>query len=180
MTRRAWLVVIALALGLQAIVLWRYCGGRTATHSPTLRRGALAGDAAPALALESDGVPTPWTPAAGRPQLVHFWATWCPPCVAELPTLLAEARAAGAPLLAASLDDGWPAIAAFFAPGPVPAEVARVVDRAGPARFGAAALPDSYLVDADGRLRERLPGAQSWASPAGRAALRAVAIRGDR
>ena len=57
--------------------------------------GVLAGAAPPSpLALETlAGEPVALGPAPGRALVVHFWATWCPSCVDELPAL-SEARAA--------------------------------------------------------------------------------------
>ena len=49
---------------------------------------ALAADPFWGLALETpDGAPFKVSSLAGRPLLLNFWATWCPPCVEELPLL---------------------------------------------------------------------------------------------
>ena len=55
----------------------------------------------------------------GRPVLVSFWATWCPPCVREMPSLDALARRLGdrAAILAVSVDENWEAIASSFPRG---------------------------------------------------------------
>jgi thiol-disulfide isomerase/thioredoxin len=59
------------------------------TTSPTPAQTA-APDAAPAAlrarALPAAELPLQFTEATGRPRLVHLWASWCAPCVAELPT----------------------------------------------------------------------------------------------
>ena len=106
----------------------------------------------------------------GRRVLVHFWATWCAPCVRELPELLAFARANRLELLAVSLDRDFTKVAGFF-DHEVPREV--VLARADAARelLGVEVLPDTYLVDAAGRVTERLHGAQNWQSPEARAWL---------
>jgi thiol-disulfide isomerase/thioredoxin len=66
----------------------------------------LVGAAAPApLALETlEGEPVALAPTAGRALVVHFWATWCPSCVEELPAL-AHASAACAGSLEIALVD---------------------------------------------------------------------------
>ena len=57
----------------------------------------------------------------GRPLLLHFWATWCPPCRDELPALLAYAADAELSVLAVSLDQNWSAIRRFLGSDPPPA-----------------------------------------------------------
>ncbi len=86
---------------------------------------ALAGSPAPSFAIERADWTVVEVGGAGRVRLVHFWATWCPPCRDELPALLA--RAAATPeleLIAVSVDDDWTAIRRFFPEG-VPAVVVK-------------------------------------------------------
>jgi len=104
----------------------------------------------------------------GRPVLVHFWATWCKPCVEELPELLAfargqERRAGRLELVAVAADETWEAVRDFFK-GEIPAEVVRGARGDEPKRFGVSTFPDSYLVRASGELTVRFPGAQAWGS----------------
>ena len=56
----------------------------------------------------------------GHPVLLNFWATWCPPCVDEVPSLEDLARRIDGTdlrLLAVSVDDDWNAIRRFFVKG---------------------------------------------------------------
>lgn len=109
----------------------------------------------------------------GRARLVHFWATWCPPCIEELPGLLATARELaddGLVLVAISMDDDWAEIRAFF-DGEVPSEVYRAVDPGAHETYDVISLPDTYLVSGDGRLRMRYGGARDWRSGAARSHL---------
>lgn len=116
----------------------------------------------PALELEDrQGRAVRLEDLRGRPVLLHFWATWCPPCLEELPGLLATARAtAEIRLVAVSVDEDWDAIHAFF-DGEPPAEVVRgsAEDAKG---YGVAVLPVSFLLDAEGRTVARFGGARSW------------------
>jgi thiol-disulfide isomerase/thioredoxin len=108
----------------------------------------------------------------GRPQIVHLWATWCDPCVKELPGLLAYVRETGAPVLAVSLDDDWAKVRAFLPEG-VPPAVVRAREDGVAARFGVPGLPATIVVGADGAVRARRLGAIDWASPEARAKIEA-------
>jgi thiol-disulfide isomerase/thioredoxin len=97
-------------------------------------------------------------PAAGKPTLINYWASWCGPCRDELPLLVAEARSRGSTLafVPIALDaeaDARAFVAAHPLPGPVPLEVPGTRDSS--VRLGnrAGVLPFSALVGADGRLK---------------------------
>jgi thiol-disulfide isomerase/thioredoxin len=101
--------------------------------------------------------------AAGRPLLVNVWASWCPPCVAEMPELARFARAQGADgvqVVGIALDDPA-AVRAFLQRVPVGYPI--LLDTPGPADAGVrlgnprGMLPYSVLISADGRLlKQRL------------------------
>ncbi len=119
----------------------------------------------------------PMTLAAfrGRTVLVNLWATWCPPCVAEMPSLDAlQAKLGGRrfQVVTVSLDHGGGAVAR------------RWLDQAGldhlsaytadPADFPDAMLPHSMLIDAAGRLVWDGLGGRAWDSPAAAAVIEQV------
>ncbi|ODU40508.1 TlpA family protein disulfide reductase [Thermomonas sp. XSG] len=121
---------------------------------------AEKGGIVPAMTLpDPDGkqvaIPAAW---AGRTTLVNLWATWCAPCLKEMPDLQAFADAQGATgvqVVGIALDDAA-AVAAFLRQHGITYPV--LVDAAGPADAGvrlgnpAGVLPYSVLVLADGRL----------------------------
>jgi thiol-disulfide isomerase/thioredoxin len=77
------------------------------------------GEAAPALAfLDPSGAKVTLATFRGRPVLLNLWATWCAPCVKEMPTLDALAGAQGGKLQVVTLSqdfEGAKAVAPFFA-----------------------------------------------------------------
>src|SRR5690606_28852367 len=106
----------------------------------------------------------------GGPLLLHFWATWCAPCRRELPALIEAAREHGVRVVVVSMDAEWPAVRAFFGGSPPPMVVREPAGT--PVRaLGVRALPDSYLIDAEGRATRRIAGALDWSEPEHRAWL---------
>ena len=99
----------------------------------------------------------------GRPVLVHFWATWCPPCRDELPGLLERAAAGEITVLAVSLDPDWAPVRRFLGDDVPPAVVLAPSDTVSQG-FGVVTLPVTFLVDAAGRMHLRFQGARDWRS----------------
>lgn len=181
MARRRKLLLGIAVLGLLQVAViagYRYVDGRRSASPARFPVERLApARAAPKLALErADGTRTALRDHRGQVVLVHFWATWCPPCVKELPELLQTARALGAGglvVLAVSLDDDWSVVRTFFA-GDVPPEIYRATDPQAHRAYEVSALPDTFLVSRDGDLEVRYGGARPWASRGAREHLRAL------
>jgi cytochrome c biogenesis protein CcmG, thiol:disulfide interchange protein DsbE len=119
------------------------------------------GDAAPALALEGLAGPVNLAALRGRVVLLDFWASWCPPCRQSFPwmdQMLARHGAAGLSVVAVNLDRQRAAAEQFLRAVPSRASIA--FDPAGdtPRRFGAKAMPSSFIVGRDGRIRVQHDG----------------------
>lgn len=110
----------------------------------------------------------------GKVVLLHFWATWCESCMAELPhlnALAAEGAKDSTVVLSVNYKDAAATLAEFTAAHPAPYPVLR--DRDGEAfkRFGGVVLPATILIDRSGRARWRLSGPLDAAGPAFTTAL---------
>jgi thiol-disulfide isomerase/thioredoxin len=133
-----------------------------------------AGSAAPAAAFEDpDGHPARLADFRGRPLLLNLWATWCAPCIAEMPTLDALAGREGERLqvLTVSQDlDGRDKVEAFFRKqGYRNLETWLDPHMALMEALKVDTLPTTILYDARGREVWRVIGMEDWES--GRAAL---------
>ncbi len=133
-----------------------------------------AGVPAPATAFEDpDGAPASLADFRGKPLLVNLWATWCAPCIAEMPTLdsLAGRERDRLRVLTISQDlDGRAKIEAFFArQGYRHLETWLDPQMALMGELKVDTLPTTILYDSAGREVWRMVGMEEWDS--GRAAL---------
>lgn len=105
----------------------------------------------------------------GKPLLINLWATWCGPCVLEMPTLdaLAAARAGKLTVLTVSQDlDKAAAVDAFFKDRKL-AHLAPWLDPENSLsqHYGTGVLPTTVLYDADGKEVWRMIGSHDWSGP---------------
>jgi thiol-disulfide isomerase/thioredoxin/uncharacterized membrane protein len=138
--------------------------------------------AEPRLAMSmtgADGKRVTLASLLDRPAIVHLWATWCKPCVEELPRLLAARseleKDSGARLVLVSVEDAaaGPRIARFIAKlgtklTSYRAPTGGVFDLVDPSYR----VPRTYLVGKRGRVLASLSGSQDWADPAFRERVR--------
>ena len=100
---------------------------------------------------------------------MHFWATWCPPCVEETPALSRFwARYGGRndlALYSISVDKDWKIIDDFAARNPNRLPMYRDPDGKTAARFGTTQYPETYITNKAGRVLYRVQGAVSWDDP---------------
>jgi cytochrome c biogenesis protein CcmG/thiol:disulfide interchange protein DsbE len=122
-----------------------------------------AGTVAPAVTFDMlDGSALPLRELKGQVVLVNFWATWCPPCRAEMPgfqKVYDARRGAGFTVLGVSTDEGSrQQVASFLRDHAIRYPVA-VASSAVVAGFGGvSSLPTSFLIDRQGRVRYTVRG----------------------
>jgi cytochrome c biogenesis protein CcmG/thiol:disulfide interchange protein DsbE len=126
-------------------------------HNPQVIPRATVGQAAPADALPRlDGAaPITIRSALKGPTLVNFFASWCVPCAEEAPTL-AALKAQGVRIVGVAWKDDPAKTRAFLARNGDPYSTI-FVDGDGRAGidFGVTGVPETYLVGADGRIRDK-------------------------
>ncbi len=177
---RGVLLTLILALVAGALGLWAGRAVTTREHSRTSTPAATTvGDAVPPITLpDLSGQARRLSEWQGRPLLINFWASWCAPCVEEMPLLDAYALQEpdiGVQVVGIALDEP-DAVVRFLGRNPVTYPI--LLDRAGPndssVQLGNAigALPYSVLVDASGRVLAQKLGPfrddelKSWTAPA--------------
>ena len=143
--------------------------------------------APPVLGWDQAGKPFTVAAARGQVVFVNFWATWCPPCRDEMPSMLKlgqelTARHPGKfRMVAVSVDDGWPEVLKFF-DGKLPpgVEWLRDPDQAVTKDYYCSArggcpesfkFPETYVIDPSGKLVSFVVGPRDWSDPAARAFL---------
>jgi thiol-disulfide isomerase/thioredoxin len=105
----------------------------------------------------------------GKLFVLHFWATWCPPCVEELPGLLAYAREIrndpSIELLAVSVDDDFQTVDAWLKQrGASDLPIALDPDKKIAHRMGTEKFPETYILSAKGDVLGVVRGPVDWAS----------------
>ena len=167
-----------LAVSLSVIALWADPSGALGGEQPPLK-GLLRDNftlldpptPAPRAGFQdASGQAVRIADFAGRVVLLNFWATWCAPCVRELPTmdrLQARLGAEGLSVVAVSWDRGGLGVVAPFLERLGIEQLEIYLDPKGSTGrdFGVRGLPTTLLIDADGRIAGGIEGPLEWDSP---------------
>jgi peroxiredoxin len=127
---------------------------------------ARIGRPAPQFTLADGGQTVSLAQFRGRTVVLNFWATWCLPCVEELPSLLVlQHRLPQITVLAISQDEDPAAYRAFLLDNHVDFLTLRDPSARIPRLYGTVKLPETYIIDRNGILRRKFVSAQNWTSP---------------
>jgi thiol-disulfide isomerase/thioredoxin len=122
----------------------------------------------PALVLKDvEGREYDLTALRGRMVIVNFWATWCGPCVAEMPSLQALAARLGernALVLGVNYHESPQKIRDFQARYRLNFPLLRDAWQDASSAWKVGVLPTTFIVDANGMLRYRVVGEVDWSS----------------
>lgn len=124
---------------------------------------------APAVAfMTAAGKPATLGDFKGKPTVVNMWATWCAPCLREMPSLVKlQAAFAGKLTVAAVAEDhaGGKVVEPFVAQQNLEALALYLDPKETLAQaFGVTGLPTSIVLDAEGRVIGKIEGAADWTS----------------
>ncbi len=104
----------------------------------------------------------------GKVVVLNFWATWCPPCVEEMPSLVRmqrELKDRGVTVLAVSLDDDARQYRTFLEKNHVDLLTVRDPRQQSNELYGTFKFPETYIIDRQGVLRRKFIGAVDWTKP---------------
>jgi thiol-disulfide isomerase/thioredoxin len=125
---------------------------------------------APDLTVTSlKNVPLKLSDLKGKVVLLNFWATWCPPCRDEIPSMMKlNSAMAGKPfqMVAVSIDEGGvPDIEAYFKSSgfslPTYIDASHEAERI----YGVTGVPESFVIDRNGILVKKVIGPLAWDAP---------------
>ncbi len=116
----------------------------------------------------------------GKTIILHFWATWCPPCIAEFPKLLDVSREFrdDIVLLAVSSDNSPVDIRKFLKSNKPGANIHLIWDKDRAITqdlYQTFTYPETILIDSSGRMVRKIPGDANWTAESMKSVLRALA-----
>ena len=128
-----------------------------------------AGDKAPSFKVTTeDGRTLTRSDFGGKLLVLNFWATWCPPCRQEWPSLdqMAKTMASqGVVVVAISVDKDEKLYREFLQQTKPAFKTTRDPQAGISADYGTYKYPETYIIDRDGKVREKMIGAENWMNP---------------
>jgi peroxiredoxin len=103
-----------------------------------------------------------------RVVILNFWATWCPPCVQETPSLEKFSREMPklhVAVIGVSVDQDEAALKRFAADYHLSFPIARDPNQALAFRYGTSKFPETYILDRNGKVAEKIIGPIDWQDP---------------
>ncbi len=104
----------------------------------------------------------------GQIVVLNFWATWCPPCLEELPSLMTmqeRMRGRGVVVVGVSIDVDQDAYHRFLKQQGINFLTVRDPQQKVAGLYGTTGWPETYIIDRQGVLRRKFVGAVDWNEP---------------
>jgi thiol-disulfide isomerase/thioredoxin len=102
----------------------------------------------------------------GKVVLVNFWASWCAPCIVELPSLEQFHREHPEyPVLAVSIDQSEDSYRRFLLQRHVDLLTVRDPQETAAKQYATTGWPETFIIDRQGKIRRRFIGATDWTDP---------------
>jgi cytochrome c biogenesis protein CcmG, thiol:disulfide interchange protein DsbE len=147
-----------LSLGLLCGLIGCYSGNRP----------ARIGSNAPDFTVQDSDHKVTLSQFRGQVVVLNFWATWCPPCIEETPSLVrmqAHLKDKGVTVLAVSIDEDDAQYHNFLKEYGVNMVTVRDEARKAPSLYGTFGWPETFIIDRTGVVRRKFIGAVDWTSP---------------
>ncbi|MGO9085352.1 MAG: peroxiredoxin family protein [Candidatus Sulfotelmatobacter sp.] len=126
------------------------------------------GSVAPNFTVQDAQTKVTLSQLRGQVVVLNFWATWCAPCVEEMPSLVEMQRrmkAKGVTVLAVSVDVDASAYRQFVKDHNVNLLTVRDPDQKSNQLYGTFIFPETYVIDRNGIMRRKFIGAVDWTAP---------------
>lgn len=124
------------------------------------------GKPAPAFTIHEGAQTVSLSQYRGQVVLLNFWASWCAPCVDEIPSLIAlHRRLPRLVILGVSIDGDPQAYRSFLAENQIDFPTIRDPSEDTMHSYGTVQIPESYLIDRSGHILRKYVNAQDWTNP---------------
>ena len=136
---------------------------------PSYRQGeaSIAGKPALDFPLTLAGKSQRLSDLKGKVVVLNFWATWCPPCVEETPSLNRLEKyidSRGGMVLGVSIDEDGAAYEQFLRDHAVVFHTYRDATKKTASDYGTSIFPETYIIDRHGKIARKFVGEQQWDS----------------
>jgi cytochrome c biogenesis protein CcmG, thiol:disulfide interchange protein DsbE len=131
-------------------------------------RPPRVGKAAPDFTVRDSDRTVTLSQFKGQVLVLNFWATWCPPCIEEMPSLVRmqqRMQSKGVTVLAVSVDVDENNYRRFLKDHGVNLLTVRDPDQKSNGLYGSFKFPETYVIDRHGIMRRKFIGAVDWTEP---------------